>query len=244
MKLSHSHISLVLGALALIAFALVPAPVYAADDHAATAEEHAGEHEPMIEHLIEDAEAYDEAHGGGHHGDAHGDGHAKEVDGLPQLDFTTYPSQIFWLFIAFIILYFIYSKKTLPEISSTIENRHNQVDGDLETATKLKEEADDVHAAYEEILSKARADSSDIFKKAEEKIKAKTEKKLADFRERSSKMTQDTEAEVVKAKADAMDDMQSVAAEVASIAAEKIVGISPDIDQAKTLVKNMNKKAA
>jgi len=177
--------------------------------------------------------------------DDHAGGHYEEkIEGLPQLDFSTYPSQIFWLFIAFIILYFIYSKKTLPEISATIENRHNQVDGDLDTATKLKEEADGVQAAYEEILSKARADASDIFKKTEDKIKDKTEKKMADFRERSHTLTQDTEAEVAKAKDDAMGDMQSIAAEVASIAAEKIVGISPDIDQAKTLVKNMNKKAA
>ncbi len=241
MKSSNFNITLVLGACALFVFALISAgPAFAANsgDHGG-----AQEHETMIEHLAEDAEEYDEAHGGGH-GDAHhGDSHG-EVDGLPQLDFTTYPSQIFWLFVAFIILYFIYSKKTLPEISATIENRHNQVDGDLDIATKLKEEADGVQAAYEEILSKARADSADVFKQTEDKIKSKTEKKLADFRDRSSKLTQETEKAAAKAKDDAMEDMQSVAAEVASIAAEKIVGISPDIDQAKTLVKNMNKKAA
>jgi F-type H+-transporting ATPase subunit b len=240
MRLIRNNTALALGAFALMAIALSPASSLAADAHDHGAESH----EPMIEHLIEDAEAYDHAVTEDHHADeAHGDGHG-EVQGLPQLDFSTYPSQIFWLFIAFIILYFIYSKKTLPEISSTIENRHNQVDGDLETAEKLKEEADGVQAAYEEILSKARGGASDVFKKTEEKIKAKTEKKLGEFRERSATLTQETEKEVAKAKDDAMTDMQSVAAEVASIAAEKIVGISPDIDQAKTLVKNMNKKAA
>ncbi len=232
MKSSFYTITLVLGACAFFAYALIAAePAFAADTH---------HDETMLEHLVEDAEAYDHAvtHDDGHHGD-----HEK-VKGLPQLDFSTYPSQIFWLFIAFIILYFIYSKKTLPEISSTIENRHNQVDGDLETATKLKEEADGVQAAYEEILANARNEAAEAFKKSEEKIKAKNEKKLAAFRDKSQAMTQETEAEVMKAKDEAMNDMQSVAAEVASIAAEKIVGITPDIDQAKTLVKNMNKKAA
>lgn len=238
MKSSYHYITLVLGACALFAFALTSAEAaFAANsgDHG-----HAGEHESMIEHLAEDAEEYDHAvtHDDAHHGDH------EEVKGLPQLDFTTYPSQIFWLFITFIILYFIYSKKTLPEISSTIENRHNQVDGDLETADKLKEEADGVQAAYEEILSKARAGASDVFKKTEDKIKGHREKKLGEFRDRSATLTQDTEKEVAEAKDAALNDMQAVAAEAASIAAEKIVGISPDIDQAKTLVKNMKKKAA
>ena len=196
-----------------------------------------GEHgETMIEHLAEDAEEYDESV---HQGDSH-----HEVEGLPQLDFTTYPTQIFWMSIAFIILYFIYSKKSLPEISSTIENRHEQIQGDIDTANDLREEAESVHAAYEEALDEARKKSSEAFVKAEAKIKEKTESKLAAFRERSEKLTQETEADVLKAKKAAMGDMQSIAAEVASMAAEKIVGISTDLDHAKTMVKNIDRKAA
>ena len=38
--------------------------------------------------------------------------------------------------------------------------------------------------------------------------------------------------------------MDAIAAEVASSAAEKIVGISTDLKQAKSVVENINKKAA
>lgn len=195
-----------------------------------------GEHGTMLEHLEKDAEAYDEAI---HHGEKY-----PEVQGLPQLDFTTYPSQIFWLFVAFTILYFIFSKKTLPEISSTIENRREQVEGDMDSATSLKEEAEEVQAAYENILAEARQKAAAEFGKAEDKIKKATQKKLDAFKDKADEQTADTEKTVEQAKKDAIGDMHSIAAEVASIAAEKIVGISTDIDQAKTLVKNIDRKAA
>ena len=54
--------------------------------------------------------------------DDYGGGHYAEVEGLPQLDFTTYSSQIFWMFVFFILLYVFFAKKTLPEISSAVES--------------------------------------------------------------------------------------------------------------------------
>ncbi len=172
------------------------------------------------------------------------DDHHEEVKGLPQLDFTTYPSQIFWLFILFTIMYLIFSKKNLPEISSTIENRRDQIQDDLDNAQRLKTEAEDVQVAYDAILAKARDDSSAAFKAGEEKIKKKIEKKLESFNERSVLAMREKEAEVEKAQGAAIGDMQHIAAEVASLAAEKIVGVSTDLDHAKSLIKNLDKKAA
>lgn len=227
---------------------LVLAAFSAAGSFAADSEDYIGQGSSAPHYEIEDgqlkpaSDGHGEDHAQGHDDGHHGDKH--EVEGLPQLNFTTYPSQIFWLFIAFTILYFIFSKKTLPEISSTIENRREQVEGDMDNATKLKEEAEEVQTAYEDILAEARKKSADEFTKAEEKIKKVTNKKLEAFKELSNEKTAETEQVVEKAKQDAIGDMHSIAAEVASTAAEKIVGISTDIDQAKTLVKNIDRKAA
>lgn len=187
--------------------------------------DHAGEHD------LADAAAHANE---GHH----------ESAGLPQMDPTWFPSQIFWLALTFTCLYIIFSRKILPEISSTLETRREQIQGDLDHARELKEEAEKVHAAYEEILDEARKKSADIFAETEENIKNKANKQLDDFREKTSKKTSETEAMIEAAKNDAMSDMHSIAAEIASVAAEKIVGISTDIDQAKSLVKNIDRKAA
>jgi F0F1-type ATP synthase membrane subunit b/b' len=47
---------------------------------------------------------------------------------LPQLDFSTYGSQIFWLIVTFSILYFSLSKVFLPNIISLIKKRQSYID--------------------------------------------------------------------------------------------------------------------
>lgn len=238
------NISLYIGAILLMA-SFSSAGSFAADSedyvgHGSDAPAYEVKEGQIQSLLPEDEHAHDEHGAEG----AHGDAHHGEVDGLPQLDFTSYPSQIFWLFISFTLLYFIFSKKSLPEISSTIENRREQVEGDVDNATRLKEEAESVQTAYEGALADARQKASEEFTKADEKIKKTTNKKLDAFKELAATKTAETEALVEEAKKNAIGDMQSIAAEVASIAAEKIVGVSTDLDSAKTLVKNIDRKAA
>ena len=186
---------------------------------------------------------HDAAYAAEHAGE-YADGAHKATSGLPQMDTTWFPSQVFWLAVTFFCLYVIFSRKVLPEISVTLENRRTQIEGDLENAQELKEEAEKVHQAYEEILDEARKKSSDAFKKVDESIKKKSNEKLEKFRERAADENAKTEKLINDAKNAAMEDMESTAAEVASVAAEKIVGISTDINKAKDLVKNIGKKAA
>lgn len=178
--------------------------------------------------------AVDAAHHAGEHASS----------GLPQFDPSTYPSQLFWLAITFIVLYIVFSKSVLPALGSTIESRRDHIQSDLDTAKQMKDEAEKVHAAYEEALIEARTQASALMLKSEEKIKAKAAKKLDSLREKSLEQTQKAEVELEKAKAEAMKDMDAIAAEVASKAAEKIVGVSTDIKKAKSVVDNINKKAA
>ena len=219
--------TMTLGAVVLTTTALDITDVFAAGDkgHAAHVDEHG---HAILEHAD-----------GGHH-----DSHYAEIEGLPQLDFTTYTSQIFWMFVFFIILYVFFAKKTLPEISGAVETRREKIGGDLDSAQDLKEQAETVRGEYEDALQKAREKATETFKKAEDKIKEENNAKLEAFKDRSAKLTADAENKIEKAKDAAMADTQTIAAEIASIAAEKIVGISTDIKQAETLVKNIKKKAA
>ena len=50
---------------------------------------------------------------------------------MPQLDPTSYASQIFWLLICFFSLMFILSKFIVPKIAETRQQRANKIDGYL-----------------------------------------------------------------------------------------------------------------
>lgn len=187
----------------------------------------------------------------GGHGDAHGETLAEGIHdaehassgGLPQFDPTWFASQVFWLAVAFLFLYIFFAKKTLPEISSVIENRKNHIQADLESAETLTAEAEAVQALYEQGLETARADAGSLTADVEQEMKNKANDRAESFRKRSEQEIKAAEERIAAAQAKAMEDMNTIAAEVASEAVEKITGISTDVQQAKMVVQNLLGKA-
>jgi F-type H+-transporting ATPase subunit b len=179
--------------------------------------------------------------------DAHGDEYAEHAAehtsaGLPQMDISWFPTQIFWLLIMFAVLYVVFAKRVLPELSTIIENRRSHIQNDLDTAQSLKDEAEGVQQAYEEILEDARQTSSASFVKMDNDLKTKAMNEQQAFQERAATESQAFEGRLSSAKENAMKDMEAIAAEMAALAAEKLVGIPADLSNAKTAVKAVNKQ--
>lgn len=164
--------------------------------------------------------------------------------GLPQLDPANFTSQIFWILVAFGVLYVFFSRRTLPEISSVLETRHAHIQSDLTSAEDLRREAEEVQESYEKILADARNKAARSFAQAEEKISARRVKEYQAFQERSAKALADKEAALEKAKNEAIEQMNVLAAEIAREAAEKIIGVETDLKQAKTVVKSLHSARA
>lgn len=82
--------------------------------------------------------------------------------GLPQLDPTWWPSQLFWLALTFGVLYWLMAGKFLPAIGSGIETRRNRVADDLDHAAEFKKQAENAEAAYGKALFDARAKAQAI----------------------------------------------------------------------------------
>ena len=75
---------------------------------------------------------------------------------MPQLDFSLFPSQIFWLAVALVITFLIVSRVALPRIGGILAERQGTIGGDLAAAEELKGKAKDLDAA----TAKADADIS------------------------------------------------------------------------------------
>lgn len=223
-KLNAGYLSIIAGVLAF-----VPLPAGAED----------AMHDALHEEVDTDMGITEHAD----HGEAmaHDTGHAE--GGLPQLDFSTYSAQIFWLIVIFAFLYVILAKKSLPDISSTIENRKNHIDSDLSTAEGLQAEAESVQHAYEESLKSAREKAMETQGEMEQSIKSKSAAELDAFQKRADKEIKDIEARLERAKADAMENMNDIASEVAADAVQKIIGVNPDAQQAKQVVQSLTQKA-
>lgn len=146
------------------------------------------------------------------------------TSGLPQFDPANFENQVVWLVIVFSLLYFILSKKSLPEISEVIETRSERIRSDLDAAQDLRKQVESVQKAYEENLDKARQEAVSTYKETESKIKADAEQALRAFYARSSAQIAGMEKKIDAAKAAAMEDINNIAEEVAEEAAHKIIG--------------------
>lgn len=174
---------------------------------------------------------------------AHGHDAAASSGGLPQFDPTWFPSQIFWLAVAFFVMYLFFSKKTLPEISSVIENRRNHIRSDLDMAEKLTADAEAVQTAYENGLQSARDQAHQAVLDVETTMKDRGAQEYEAFRKRSENDIQAAERRIETAKNAAMDDMNTIAAEVAAEAVKKIIGTNMDVQKAKAIVVSLTGKA-
>tara|TARA_B100000902_G_C26936624_1_gene728959 strand:- start:47 stop:595 length:549 start_codon:yes stop_codon:yes gene_type:complete len=92
-----------------------------------------------------------------------------EGDGLPQMDITTFPSQVFWLIITFGILYLFMWRTAVPKLRNTIEERQDKILLDINEAEKIKSEAEKTLREYEEKIQSASKDASEIINQAKTK---------------------------------------------------------------------------
>jgi F-type H+-transporting ATPase subunit b len=92
---------------------------------------------------------------------------------LPQLDVSTFPSQIFWLLITFGVLNFLISKSALPIIHEVMERRHHRIERDLEQAERLAIEAKVTRESYERLHSESLAQAKNLIARVALEIEAK-----------------------------------------------------------------------
>src|SRR5215472_10756685 len=91
---------------------------------------------------------------------------------MPQLDYHTFVPQLVWLAITFAILYVLMSAVALPKVRDAIEGRRRHVNGDLDSAAALKQEAEVALAAYQKTLADARAAAQATLRATGEKLAA------------------------------------------------------------------------
>lgn len=165
-------------------------------------------------------------------------GAVEHAEGMPQLDFATFPNQIFWLVVSLVILYFLLNRVALPRIASVLAERQGAIQRDLDQAEEMKHQAVEAEEAYNKALADARAQAAEIVAetkaeiqkdldaataKADAEIAAKTaesEKAISEIRKGAVKAVQDvatsTAADIVDAVMPGVGDAKSVKAAVAA----------------------------
>lgn len=133
--------------------------------------------------------------------------------GMPQLDFTTFPSQIFWLVVALIVLYYVLSRAALPRIAGAIEERQDAIEDDLDRAAEFKRRAHQAEEAYEAALAAARAEVSRIAAEARAEVQAEVQKVVAKAEADIAAKAAESEARIGAVREQAAENVRAVARE-------------------------------
>ncbi len=146
--------------------------------------------------------------------------------GMPQLDFATFPNQIFWLVLALIVLYFIVAKVILPRIGGVLEERHAMISDYLAQASDFKKQAEEAEAEYETALKQARGEAQEIAAKTKAEIQKELDKAVAKADAEIAAKTAESEQAIAVIRESAAENVREVAT---ATAGEVVMALMPSV---------------
>jgi len=156
--------------------------------------------------------------------------------GFPQLDASTYPSQVFWLIVSFALLYVLMSKVALPGVSSVLEKRRAARQDDLDRASDLSAEASRIQHGYEYALSRAQETARETLAAAAQETSERLAAESARFAEEARKRVAAAEQSIASAKVEAQRSLADIAADIAADMTSAVAGVKAGKAEAQKAV--------
>ncbi len=146
---------------------------------------------------------------------------------MPQFNIATFPPQIIWLAITFVVLYILMARVALPRIGNVLSERQEKIDDNLEAAEQLRTQAKADADAYSSELAKAREAARLAIAEATLEVSADAAQKQEALGQRLTAQIKSAEAEIDKAKANARTSIRDAAIGVAQAATQRLIGTAP-----------------
>ncbi len=158
---------------------------------------------------------------------AHGAAGGEAATGMPQLDFSTFPNQIFWLLVTLVIIYMVLSRVALPRIASVLAERQGTITNDIAAAEELKQRAAEAEAAYDKALADARAEAGRIAAEAKAEMQAQVAVAMEKADAEISARTAESEVRIAEIREGAIQAVREVAKDTAR---EVVLALGVDAD--------------
>ncbi|WP_099865237.1 F0F1 ATP synthase subunit B [Pararhizobium haloflavum] len=166
------------------------------------------------------------------------DDHGATAEGsFPPFDSSTFASQILWLAITFGLFYLFMQKVVVPRIGSILENRRDRIASDFDEADRLKTEADEAIAAYEQELAEAKTKANQIAQKARDDAKAEADIERTQVESDLAAKLSQAEARIAEIKAQALGEVDTIAEDTTAAIVEQLIGEPVSKSTASSAVK-------
>lgn len=140
---------------------------------------------------------------------------------------------LFWMLVAFLVVFIVLAKFGFPAIVNMVEERKNYIDNSLRKAHEANEKLANIQKESEALLQEARQRQSEILKEASatrDNMVAQAQNKA---REESARIVAEARAQIETEKQAAIADIRQQVAQLSVSIAEKILRQNLSDDQAQ-----------
>lgn len=155
---------------------------------------------------------------------------------MPQFDPSNFLPQMFWLAIAFAILYFGVVRLTLPKIGKVVDERASIIAADLSAAEAAHTAAESTGEVYNAVLSKSREAATSVVADAKAVTVRETEARLAVLDAELNARLASAETRISDARAKAIGEIEAAASDATADVVERLTGVRPAAEEARAAV--------
>ena len=144
---------------------------------------------------------------------------------------------LFWMLLAFLVVFFVLAKYGFPAITNMVEERKKYIDDSLKKAHEASERLENIKQESEAILQEAREKQAQILKEAADMRDAIVQKAQDKARSEGARLLSEAKAEIEGEKQQAIHDIRAQVAELSVQIAEKVLRekLSTDAEQMKMI---------
>ena len=142
----------------------------------------------------------------------------------------------FWVAISFFIFFGVLIYLKVPQkVNNFLSNKISKITNELDEAEKLKEEAKNLFANYENKIDKSKNEIKEIINSAKKENETFNIEKTTKFHQIIEKRKKNTEQKIIQLKEDALKDIRNISIKISIEAVENLIKNSIDKNKLENL---------
>ena len=135
--------------------------------------------------------------------------------GMPQLDFSNFDNQAFWLSVFLVAVFIVIRVLVMPRMEATLTNRRKIIEEDIQEAEEFRDKALEIEKSLNLELDSAREKANEILRSTKDQIKDNTMEALSDINEKIDEMVQESNHNIDEIKKKASKDIKDLSKKLA-----------------------------
>jgi F-type H+-transporting ATPase subunit b len=135
--------------------------------------------------------------------------------GMPQLDFSNFDNQAFWLLIFLVLVFLVIRILVMPRMEETLTNRSKIIEEDIQEAEEFRDKAIEIEKSLNDEIESARIKANEILRNCKEEIKRNTQEALADIDFKIEELVEISEKNIVSLKSEASKEVKVLSKKLA-----------------------------